>query len=58
MYSEVGYNSEDVRFEVMVVKTETEFWVVTLQGAVEGYQCFGSPCCLHLHPEDGGSMDL
>jgi hypothetical protein len=22
------------------------------------YQRFGDPCCLHLHPEDGGSMDL
>jgi hypothetical protein len=26
--------------------------------SVVGYQCFGGPCCPHLHPEDGGSMDL
>jgi hypothetical protein len=25
--------------------------MVLCSGTV-GYQCFGGPCCLHLHPED------
>jgi len=25
------------------------FWVVTTCRDVVGYQCFGRPCCLHLH---------
>jgi len=34
----------------MVVKIQVEvFWVVTPCSAVLGYQCFGGPCCLHLH---------
>jgi hypothetical protein len=30
-------------------------WVVSPCSDVVGYQLFGSPCCLHLHPEDGSS---
>jgi len=33
------------------------FWVV-MPCNVVGYQRFGNPCCLRLHPEEGGSMDL
>jgi hypothetical protein len=25
------------------------FWVVTPCNVAVGYQCFGGPCCLHLH---------
>jgi len=43
----------------MVVIFQVEvFWVVTVCNVVVGYQRFGCPCCLHLHSEDGGSMDL
>jgi hypothetical protein len=54
-----------------VVKIRAEdFWVVKPCSVVVVYQCFGSPCCIHvegevteslkelLHPEDGGSMVL
>jgi len=42
----------------MVVKFHVEvFWVV-MPCNVVGYQCFRGPCCLHLHPEGGGSMDV
>jgi hypothetical protein len=34
------------------------FWVVTLCTVVVGYQRFGGPCYLHLHPENGGSKVL
>jgi len=34
----------------MAVKIQVEvFWVVTLCIDAIGYQCFGGPCCLHLH---------
>jgi hypothetical protein len=35
-----------------------DFWVVTPCSVVLGCHRFRYPCCLHLHPEDGGSMDL
>jgi len=41
-----------VKIQVKEVKV---FWVDT-RSVVVGYQCFGGPCCLHLHwsynPED------
>jgi hypothetical protein len=45
--------TSDARFEIfMGVKIQVKvFRVVT----AVGYQHFGGPCSLHLHPEDGGS---
>jgi hypothetical protein len=42
------------------VKYQVEvFWVVTPCSVVVGYQQrLVGPCCLELHPEDGGSMVL
>jgi len=34
------------------------FGVVTPCSVVAGYHCFGGPCCLHLHPDNGGSKVL
>jgi len=34
----------------------TVFWIVTPCSNVAGYQCFRASCCLHLEPEDRGSM--
>jgi len=43
----------------MAVKIHVKvFWVVTLCGAMVGYQYFRGPWCLSLHPENGYSMDL
>jgi len=48
------------RFEAfMVVKIQVEvFWVGTRYSVVVGYHCFRGPCCVHLHPKNGGMMDL
>jgi hypothetical protein len=35
-----------VKFTAMV------FWVVMPYSDVAGYQGFGHPCCLHVHPEE------
>jgi len=43
----------------MVMKIQVVvFWVMTPCSDVVAYQCFGGPCCLHVHPEAGGSMAL
>jgi hypothetical protein len=34
------------------------FRVVMLCSVVVGCQHFRGPCCLHLDPDDGGSMDI
>jgi hypothetical protein len=50
----------EARFEVFTaVKVQVEvFWVVTPYSVVIGYHRFRGQCCLHIHPEDGGSIDL
>jgi hypothetical protein len=41
-------------FVMMFLPVEV-FWVVMPCSAMVGYQCLRGPCCLHFHPEDGGS---
>jgi hypothetical protein len=36
-------------------KVQVMIWIVMLYDDVVGYHCSRGPCCLHLHPEDGGS---
>jgi len=41
----------------MAVKIQVKvYWVMMPCNVTVGYQHFRGPCCLHLHPEDGGSM--
>jgi len=43
----------------MAVKIQVQdFCDVMPCSVVGGYQLFKGPCHLHLHPEDGGDMDL
>jgi len=53
-------NHNYARLEVFTpMKFQVEiFWVVTPFSTVVWYQRFKGPCCLHLHPECGGSMEL
>jgi hypothetical protein len=45
-------------FAAVKFQVEEVFWFVTPRSAVVGHQLFRRPCCLHIHPEDGGSMDF
>jgi hypothetical protein len=53
VFEEETKQQGDVRFEVFIaVKIQVEvFWVVMVCSVRVGYQCFGGPCCLHLHGE-------
>jgi hypothetical protein len=53
-------NILDVRFEVIrAVKIQIEVvWVLTPCSVMVGYKRFSGACCLYLHPEDGGSINL
>jgi hypothetical protein len=45
------------RFVVFIEMIQVmAFWVMTLYSNVVRYQCFGKPCCFHLHAEAGDSM--
>jgi hypothetical protein len=39
-------------------KIQLEFCVVTSRRVVVGYQRFKGPRCVHLHSQDGRSVDL
>jgi len=45
-------------FRLDVILQVEVFWVVTPCNVMTGYQRFRDPCCLHLHPEGEGNMDL
>jgi hypothetical protein len=46
----MNYNFPHFQVEVL--------WFVTPCCVTVQYQCFGEPCCFHLHPEDVGSTVL